>query len=78
MAIWGVIVTLAISLATIAFNLGKIAARVESLEQWRVMIRVDMHEISDKLQTIVTNQESLTTLINERTERRSAPRTRND
>jgi len=62
------------ALAGMFFQMGKHSARIEALEKWREGIRKDMHEISDKLGEVVVELERLATLIEERTERRSATR----
>lgn len=75
LAILSVVLTFSIFLATVIFHTGKLTARVEQLEAWRGSIRQDMHEISETLGTISQEIKTLTTLIDERTERRNHPRT---
>lgn len=87
----GITVTLAIFTATAVFHLGRLTARVdaieknpplkdrlEAMEKWRETIRHDMHEISDILERVGQELKHLSTLIEERTERRTdhAARTR--
>lgn len=74
-AVIGSVVTLGIFLAGVIYKMGHHAARLESLEGWRSNIRTDMHEISDKLGDVQEQLAKLTTLIQERTERRDFPRT---
>jgi len=63
------------SVIGIAFRLGHHAARLESLEKWRDGIRNDMHEISDRIEKMSIHFQELTTLIEERTDRRTTFRT---
>jgi len=70
----GGIISLAIALGKIVYDSGKAAARLDSLEQWRVNMRTDMHEISDKITNIENGIGTIKTIIEERTERRSIPR----
>ena len=76
----GVLVTITIFLATAIFQLGRQSghhgARLEALEAWRGTIRQDMHEISDNLKSVGEELQRLSTLIEERTERRQEDRTR--
>ncbi len=44
-----------------------VPARLSALEHWRGNVRIDMHEISEKLEAIMVKLESLTTLVSERT-----------
>ena len=69
-ALFGSLITIGTLVITAVFNLGKHAARIEELERWRNSIRVDMHEISDKLELLSKQIVTLTTLIEERTDRR--------
>lgn len=66
----GILLTFSIFLAGVIFKMGHLAARVEEIEKWRVNMRVDMHEISDKLEEMNTYLKYLATLMAERTERR--------
>ena len=66
----GVTVTLAIFTATAIFHMGRLSARVDALEKWRETIRLDMHEISEILQSVGEELKRLSTVIEERTERR--------
>jgi peptidoglycan hydrolase CwlO-like protein len=70
LALIGSLLTLTIFLLGTAFKLGHVAARVEELEKWRTGIRADMHEISDKIDKLGNQITSLTTMLEERTERR--------
>ena len=72
--IFGLIISFAIFVSQVIFKLGHHAARLEELEKWRGSIREDMHEISDKLEQVNKNMEKLTTLLEERTERRTFTR----
>ncbi len=63
-----------IAYGSLAYRLGHQSARVEALERWRVDIRNDMHEISDKLTEMTEAMQRLSTLISERTERRGSER----
>jgi hypothetical protein len=73
-AIFSILVTFSIFLANVIYRTGHLSARVEALEVWRANVRNDMHEISDKLEVIVTDISKLTTLVDERTNRRHALR----
>lgn len=70
----GATVTLALFVLGISFRMGHVTARVEELEKWRSGIRMDMHEISDKLEKLFNEMASIKTLIDERTERREVKR----
>lgn len=70
LGILGSVITLGIFVAGVIYKMGHHAARLESLELWRINIRSDMHEISEKLEQISSQVSSLTTLVEERTERR--------
>jgi hypothetical protein len=59
---------------SLAYRLGHGSARVEELEKWRGNMRVDMHEISDKLGGMTILVKELVTLVDERTERRQLTR----
>jgi hypothetical protein len=48
--------------------------RVAALETWRVTMRADMHEISDKWTLVSQQLAELTVLVRERTERRFSDR----
>ena len=69
-AILGIILTFAYFLSNVIFKTGHISARVEELEKWRGSIRDDMHEISDRIAVMNESLKQLTTLIEERTEKR--------
>jgi len=73
--ILGLILTFTIFVIQVVFKLGHHSARLEELEKWRGAIREDMHEISDRLEAMTKSMEKLTTLIEERTERRTFGRT---
>lgn len=62
----GSTVTLAIFLSGVIFKMGQHSARLESLETWRTNIRLDMHEISDKLQEISTQVTTITVMLDRR------------
>ena len=70
----GILLTLAIFLSTVIYRTGHLSARVEELERWRITIRQDMHEISDKIQAMTNELSRLVTVIEERTDRRLDPR----
>jgi len=70
----GALITLALFLAGVIFKMGHHSARLESLEEWRRNIRLDMHEISEKLDGLTKDIDNVKTLIEERTERRLIPR----
>lgn len=69
-AILGSTITLGIFVAGVIYKMGHHAARLESLESWRANVRLDMHEISDKLDLLSNQMVNLTTLVEERTDRR--------
>lgn len=70
----GVTVTLAIFTSTAIFHLGRLSQRVAELEDWRKRQHADMHEISDLLTDIGAELKRLSTIIEERTERRNFSR----
>lgn len=70
----GVILSFSVFLSTVIFRMGQLSARVEALEKWRWTMRDDMREISDILTQMRAEFERLSTLIEERTERRDRPR----
>lgn len=74
LGIIGLIITYSTFTLGIAFKLGHHSARLEALESWRSGIRDDMHEISDKMEEMASSLRELTTVIEERTERRVIPR----
>ena len=74
----GVLLSFSVFLATVIYNTGRLSARVEALEKWRWTMRDDMREISDILTNMTKEMERLTTLIEERTERRDRPRKSGD
>ena len=69
----GALVTLGVFIITVIFRVGHVSARVEELERWRISIRADMHEISDKLELVFVELKRLTTLMEERTARAKIP-----
>ena len=71
-ALLGSIITLGAFLAGVIFKMGHHSARLESLEIWRTNIRIDMHEISEKLGEISNQITNLSTTLEERTERRTS------
>jgi uncharacterized protein (UPF0335 family) len=58
------------ALINLSYRLGHMGARVEELEKYRVNLRSDLHEISDKLEYFGNEIRAMRTLIEERTERR--------
>ena len=48
--------------------------RLDELERWRLVVRKDMHEVSDVLAGMTVELKRLATVIEERTERRREPR----
>jgi hypothetical protein len=73
-AVLGLLVTVGVQLATVTFKSGRNEARLAELERWRIDMRKDMHEISDRLQMISRQLTGVETMINERTDRRSLVR----
>ncbi len=70
----GTIVSVIALTIGVVFRMGRSDARLESLEDWRANIRVDMHEISDQMFALGKAIAALTTTIEERTERRKHQR----
>lgn len=70
----GVLVAILGSLGGMFFWIGHHAARIESLEAWRKSVRYDMHEISEKITYVGEELKRLSTLIEERTDRRAQER----
>lgn len=70
----GILLTLSIFLANVIYQTGRLSARVEEIERWRLTIRQDMHEISDILVSVGNELKRLSTLIEERTDRRNSLR----
>lgn len=68
------ILTFAIFLMQVIFKTGQMSARIEALEGWRTNVRGDLHEISEKLEAVVSELRSLSTLVDERTDRREVKR----
>ena len=66
----GAILTFSIFLSNVIYKTGHLSARVEELERWRIDIRKDLHEVSDKLEEMNRTLKELAVLIQERTERR--------
>lgn len=66
----GVLLTFSIFLANVIYKTGHLSARVEELERWRMDVRKDLHEVSDNINEMKNAVERLTTVIEERTERR--------
>lgn len=77
-AILAVSVTVLLAVLGLFFRAGKIDARVESLELWRVNIRNDMRDISNILERNSKQLQNVETLLVERTERRTMPRSRQE
>ncbi len=67
----GILLTLAIFIANVIYRTGHLSARVEEIERWRVNIRQDMHEISEKIEIMSVDLRRLATVIEERTQRRT-------
>ena len=65
MSVWiglaGLALSMLIAYGSLAYRLGHQSARVEALERWRVDIRNDMHEISDKLSEMTEAMQRLST-----------------
>jgi len=70
------VITIVLFFAGVIYGMGKHSSRLESLETWRVNVRNDMHEISEKLGELLTKVDKVTVLVEERTERRNEPRTK--
>lgn len=66
----GLLIAFSTFLATVIYRGGHVAARVEELEKWRENMRGDMHEISEQMTKVAVAVHGLTTLIEERTDRR--------
>jgi hypothetical protein len=64
------LLTFTLLLSQALFRVGHLSARVEALEAWRINMRQDLHEISDKLEFMSNQMLGLQTLIEERTEKR--------
>jgi hypothetical protein len=62
----GSTITLAMFLSGVIFKMGQHSARLESLETWRTNIRLDMHEISDKLEEISMQVARITVMLDRR------------
>jgi len=69
LALAGALVTLSIFILTIVFRIGHHTARLESLEEWRTNVRGDLHEVSEQMTTMNNTLSSISTLIEERTEK---------
>lgn len=70
----GILLTCTTLLSTVVFRAGQLSQRVVELERWRGTIRQDMHEISDSMLAMATELKRLSTLLEERTERRTEVR----
>ena len=70
MALAGSIVTLSLFLLGVSFKMGDHSSRLRALEDWRVNMRKDMHEISDKLTDISNDMSAIKAIL----ERRKGPR----
>lgn len=66
----GVLLTFSMFLANVIYKMGHLSARLEAIESWRIDVRKDLHEVSNKMENITISLNKLTTLIEERTERR--------
>lgn len=73
-AVLTLVITVGVMVSNVNYRSGQNDARLVALELWRTDMRKDMHEISDKLQTISVQLSGLATLLQERTERRAMPR----
>lgn len=73
-AIWfagiSLLLTFTVLLGQALYRTGHLSARVEELERWRIGIRTDLHEISDRMELMALEVRGVRTLIEERTERR--------
>ena len=65
-----ILIILITALINLAYRMGHMGARVETLEEWKLRVRDDMHEISNKLESLAIELKAIHTLINERTEKR--------
>ena len=63
-------------LGRVLFVVGRMSHRLDSLELWRNNIRNDLHEISDIMEKMRLEIQRLATVLEERTERRTFPRSR--
>lgn len=66
----GILLTFATLLSHVVYRTGHLTARVEEIERWRINIRQDLHEISDRMEEMNMLIKQLAVLIEERTERR--------
>jgi hypothetical protein len=66
----GILLTIATLVGNVVYRSGHLSARVESLEEWRINVRQDMHEISEKLEENNKLIHQVIVLVEERTERR--------
>ena len=69
-AVVGILLTFALFLAGVIYKLGHMAARVEELERWRGRMLATMHEVSESINSMTLELKKLSTLIEERTDRR--------
>lgn len=74
-SIIGSLSALFIAILVLFYRAGQFSAQISDLIEWRNRVRNDMHEISDKLEVVAVAIRTLTTLVEERTERRSTDRT---
>ena len=65
----GVAVPILIFVLTVTFSLGRHAARLQALEEWRTNVRGDLHEVSEQIAKMNLSLAAITTLIEERTEK---------
>ncbi len=70
----GTIVSIVSLTIGVVFRMGRSDARLDALEEWRHSIRSDMHEISEQMQILGKAITALTTIMEERTERRKVDR----
>lgn len=69
-AIIGILLTIATLIANVTYRSGHLSARIEELERWRKDIRVDMHEISEKMEEMTVSFTHLAAIIEERQKQR--------
>lgn len=69
-AIASIGVTVSIFISQLIFKSGEQSARIKVLEDWRVSTRLDLHEVSDRMERIANEMIALKTMIDERTEKR--------
>ncbi len=65
----GLIIPTVIFVLGVTFQLGRHAARLYSLEEWRTNVRKDLHEVSEGMTSMNLSLAAIRTLIEERTEK---------